>query len=105
LIDAGADVNYQDENGYTALMYSIFEDNIVMLKTLIKNGADVNYEDYCGRTALMMAISSVNYHKKSMIKRLIQAGSDVNHKNDDGETAMDIAKLMKDKDIIELLSV
>jgi ankyrin repeat protein len=40
LLDAGADVNIQDEDGYTALHVSAFNNRIEITQVLIDAGAD-----------------------------------------------------------------
>lgn len=42
LIDAGADVNVKDTNGYTALHYAVRFDNVQMAKALVAAGADMD---------------------------------------------------------------
>lgn len=51
LIKYGADVNFRDRNGDTAL-HVAFDHNHKMIKHLVKAGADVNAKNNRGRTAL-----------------------------------------------------
>ena len=53
LIAAGADVNSQDDLGYTALMLGRFD--MVVVKMLLQAGADVNLVNKLGMTVLMIA--------------------------------------------------
>jgi ankyrin repeat protein len=86
LIDAGADLNYQDKNGHTALMYCVYFDNINLLKLLIDNGANLNLKNTSGCTALYIS----GYYKNLDIANiLIQSGADVTIKNKDGYTYND----------------
>ena len=59
LIRNGADINFQDEQGYTTLSWAAYEGKTEIVKKLIAYNADVNIqdnnEDESGNTALMMA--------------------------------------------------
>jgi hypothetical protein len=56
MIDAGADVNAQDENGMTALMHAAFRADAQLVKALLEKGADVNYSYAAGWTPLLFAV-------------------------------------------------
>ena len=72
LIEEGANVNTQDENGKTILMFASFRGYLEIVKELIKAGADVNIKDKNGTTALIVA--SYKEHKE-IVKELIEAGA------------------------------
>ena len=55
LLDAGADINAQDEVGRTALMEACVAFKKDVIRLLISRGADVNLCDNNGCTALMRA--------------------------------------------------
>lgn len=55
LLDAGADINAQDEVGRTALMEACVAFKKDVIRHLIERGADVNLCDNNGCTALMRA--------------------------------------------------
>jgi len=89
LIKAGANVNAQNDQGYTALMRT---DNLLIAQILIKAGANVNAkntEDEAGDTVLIQAAA---YGDHQIVKTLIKAGANVNAKNNYGETALVLAK-------------
>ena len=76
LVDAGADVNKQGENGSTALIEAIDNDEYwddECTELLIKAGTDVNICNEESETALLRAIPTGVY-----IDELVQAGADVN---------------------------
>lgn len=64
LIDLGADVNSYDALGRTVLMFACQNDDINLIRTLIKKGADVTKQDVYGNTA-------INYTKSKAAKDLI----------------------------------
>lgn len=58
LLEAGADVNNQDENGYTALMHASERGHVEIVYLLLINKADIGvygYSDYDEITALTLA--------------------------------------------------
>ena len=75
LIDAGADVNAQANNGFSALMLACQNGHKGCAQTLIDAGADVNATDEEDWTALMYAAQ--NGHE-GCTRALIDAGAGVN---------------------------
>lgn len=55
LLEAGANVNAQDGDGRTALIWATSEKYPDSVKVLLGVGADVNVKDKDGNTALMWA--------------------------------------------------
>ena len=45
LIKYGADVNYENKHGHTALIRACVRNNFQIVEALIKYGADVNYKN------------------------------------------------------------
>ena len=72
LIEAGADVNAQSNNGYTVLMAASQYGQLEVCKLLIEKGAEVNTGPWDGRTALILA--SKEGHKE-VAQLLIEAGA------------------------------
>ena len=52
VISKGAEVNYEDNNGVTPLMISVFRRNKEIVSMLISSGAKCNVADKLGNTAL-----------------------------------------------------
>ncbi len=69
------DINVQDEDGRTVLMYAAFNGHTELMKDLILRGAKVNLKDVNGRTALMLA-SSGPY--PDAVRLLLEHGADPN---------------------------
>ena len=65
LLSASANVNAQDENGWTALMSASLKGHVEVVKALLSAGADVNHQDKKGWTALC-------YAKKFEIQNLLK---------------------------------
>ena len=70
-IAEGEDVNFQDEEGWTALMQASKRGYLGIVEQLIKEGADINIQNKFGITALMIAI-----HRQKKIEKLLIDASD-----------------------------
>lgn len=87
-IAKGADVNARNDDGLTALLYSMqeFDPWYDIVETLIKFGADVNIADSNGCTALMLAAHWAN--DPDLITLLINNGANINAIDNQGHTAL-----------------
>lgn len=83
-------INFQDEDGNTALHHLLIQDfdTYEILKLLIKIGADVNIKNNYNSTALHVA--STNRYDKN-IKLLLKAGAEINIKDKFGYTPLLLA--------------
>jgi ankyrin repeat protein len=66
LVENGADVNIQDKNGNTALIYTSYYGYLEIVQHLIDKGVDINHQNKDGWAALQIAkkfnhIKLVNY--------------------------------------------
>src|SRR5690348_9196521 len=86
LLRGGAEVNAADADGTTALMHSVLESDVKMMKLLLDSGADVNAKNALDSTALMYA--AVNFEKARL---LLDHGARVNVKSRTGATPMSVA--------------
>ena len=88
LIAKGAEVNAENNNGWTPLGYAAEENAAAVAKLLIDNGAEVNAKTEYGTTPLHVAA----YHNAAEVAKLLIAnGAEVNAKDEDGETPLDWA--------------
>jgi hypothetical protein len=60
LLDRGADINLQNEKGFTALMHALINGDTEIVKLLIDRGADIDLQNMYGETALDIAITKGN---------------------------------------------
>ena len=103
LLGFGADVNIQQKDGWTALMfaarYSNTSANLETVKILLGFGADINIQSKDGWTALTMATKFSNTDSNpETVKILLSFGADVNIQNKDGCTALMLAARYSDTD-------
>ncbi len=99
-LNAGANINYADSNGWTALMMAAVYGHIDIVRLFLEQGADVNHADTLGYTALMWAAV---YEHTEMVRLLIERGGDVNGANNAGNTALMLAANAGHEDIARLL--
>ena len=92
MIDAGADVNAKDNDGFTRLHAAAKDGNAEMIPVLVKAGADVHAKDNICWTPLHWAAGN---GKAEVIPVLVKAGADVHAKDKFGKTPLDWAKLEK----------
>ena len=85
LIQAGANVNFQTNCGFTALLYAIAGGHVDCVEYLIKAGANVNLPINDGRTPLMFTWGG-EYQK--CVDLLLAAGADIHIKSKAGFTAI-----------------
>ena len=105
LIDAGADVNHQDEFGHTVLYWAAESGYLETVQTLIDAGADVNLRTKDNsfndeRTALSRAAYKGHLE---IVQTLIDAGADVNHQDNYRGTALIKAVDMGHLEIVQAL--
>uniref|UniRef100_A0A3P9QGE2 Protein phosphatase 1 regulatory subunit n=1 Tax=Poecilia reticulata TaxID=8081 RepID=A0A3P9QGE2_POERE len=89
LLDRGADINYANVDGLTALHQACIDDNIDMVTFLVEHGASVNQPDNEGWIPLHAA-ASCGY--LDIAEYLISQGANVGVVNSEGETPLDIAE-------------
>ncbi len=86
LINCGANLNIQDNQGNTSLFEAIFYKNTSLTKLLINSGADLNIKDANNQTALLKLIL---HNDKENAKIIInKPGIDLNYKDSKGNTAL-----------------
>ena len=102
LIEIGANINIQNDNGDTALRLAARRGLTEIVKILVENGADMNIKDSrYGRTALIYAARE---GRTEVVKLLIDNGANMNIKDSRyGRTALDMAEGRGHTEIINIL--
>lgn len=85
MIQAGANINAQDQSGRTATMIATYNNDLTSAKVLIKAGADVNIQDDMKNTPFLYA-GAEGY--LDILKLTIEAGADPAITNRYGGTAL-----------------
>ncbi|XP_058273097.1 protein phosphatase 1 regulatory subunit 12A isoform X3 [Hemibagrus wyckioides] len=89
LLERGADINYANVDGLTALHQACIDDNVDMVTFLVEHGACINQPDNEGWIPLHAA-ASCGY--LDIAEYLISEGANVGVVNSEGETPLDIAE-------------
>jgi ankyrin repeat protein len=103
LIENGADVNAQDEDGDTPLKYALNQRHIKIIMELIKNGAEVNIKFDNGSTPLHIVSDWLGTQHPEIIELLISKGADINARDNDGKTPLSLAKERGLTEVAEIL--
>ena len=99
-MNSGADVNFQNSDGQTALHIAVYHANEDIVQLLLNSGADVNIQDKYGFTALHYAVFTRNEEIVQLL--LNSAAANTSLKDDQGKTALDHAKDL-DENIADLI--
>jgi len=98
LIDAGADLDYQNVDGSTAIITAAVFGRTEVAKILIDAGTDVNIQNNEGATALH---SAAFFCHEEIVKALLAKGVDKTLKNKYGQTAYEtVARPFDDVKVI-----
>ena len=100
LIERGADINKQDNYGYTPLIISIIKNNKDITQILLDRGVDINKPDNDGNTPLII---SINTNNKDITQILLDKGADINKPANNGNTPLMISINANNKDITQIL--
>lgn len=79
LVNAGADLNIQNNSGQTALIISLWEGSESTAELLIKNDCNLKVADHCGHTPFYVAVHCELLSDLSIAKLIINSGYDVRH--------------------------
>lgn len=87
-IASTVDINYQDNDGCTALWNGVWGHREIAVEELLAAGAEIDKQDKKGMSPLMEAVSREEGPNLAIVNTLIQAGADLSLKNYEGKTAL-----------------
>jgi len=99
-IEAGAEIDAQDCDGYTALMEAASLGDVEIIKALLAAGAQIDMQDGDGYTALMEAAEQ---GKSEAVRALVDAGANMEINTNDYYTALMLADLSGHTEIVAIL--
>lgn len=101
LIDAGADLNVQGDNGETPLILAILEGHASVVSLLIDGGADIQARNKGGFTPLHAAAYA---NAVEIAEQLLGSGADINDQmNKAGGTALSVASEEGHSGVVKVL--
>lgn len=105
LINFGIDVNIRNDNGSTALHYCASRGyqlyNIAQL--ILDNGGDLSISDKHGNQPLWTACYESKGKYLDMVKLFMDYGAEPSHENRYGKSPIDIAKIMNNSNLLDIL--
>lgn len=93
-------INYQDQDGNSALLVACANGNGYLVGPYLKMGANINLKNNNGETALMHALST---ESQNLVKFLIDNNADINAVNNDGISVWEMAEELNNKAILDTL--
>ena len=97
VIDCGANIDFQDKIGYSALHFAAQNRLIEITDLLIEKGANVNVRDIHGNSPIWTAIFNAK-DDFTIVKKLYKAGADIETKNKHDKSPKDFGETVyKDK--------
>lgn len=101
LLDQGANINAQTEQGdTTVILAGWLTDDLDLVAHLVERGADVNIPNQNGDTPLIDAASK---GKIEILDFLLNHGADIDIKNNDGLSALDVARKRENSEAIKMI--
>lgn len=104
LLEAGADIETLDQDGYTPLLRATqlewFGTRIDVIRALLVGGADISAHDEQGNTPLHFAVA---YSGLETIEALVSAGADASVKNQFGKTPLSLSWVFRKRRIRRLI--
>ena len=98
LIVLGANLDWHDNDGWTALYVSAYWNLPEILRMLIDAGADLNMQDNRGKTPLHRC---VDWNHSRIAKMLIDAGADKTIPNNNGTLPYELADTQELKELLQ----
>ncbi|MBA3954880.1 ankyrin repeat domain-containing protein [Candidatus Dependentiae bacterium] len=102
LIEAGADVNAEDQKSITPLMLAAEDGHKNAVQILVQHKADIEAQAKKHDNSNALQLAAGNGHKE-VVELLLQSGARINEQGPRNNTAVQLAAQMKHKDVVILL--
>jgi ankyrin repeat protein len=100
LLERGADINAQDEDGRTPLYLASFHERVGIVRVLLDGGATTNSKDNQGRTPVHVVAEG---HSCVLARLLLERGADVDVPDGDNETPLHLASRLVTLEMVLVL--
>lgn len=105
LLEKGADVNCQDEDGRTALSHACETGHLDVVKLLVQFNADPDVSDTWGNSALMYAaFSGHSQVLEFLVRAFKRLGLRLDRTNNAGHSAIDVASFFGHNQCVQILT-
>lgn len=101
LINAGANINLPDKDGWSPLHMAVLNQDINMVDLILKYTPQINDQNKYGNNAIWIAVYYAN-GRTDIINLLLDAGADPYQKNNVGINAIQLAQVIANYDNVSI---
>lgn len=105
LIEAGIDLNATNQEGLTALMCAVLDNNIEFVQELLNSQANPNIKNHNGDDALILSARTACIDGIEIIERLLAKGAYPSAQNREGMSALMISATSSYKEAINIVKI
>jgi len=104
LIKAGADIDFQDSNGSTALHSAVMFERSYLVKALLDNGANTEIRDKYNETPILsLCVISKEEKAKEIFNLLLLKGTNINILDKDGDSLSSYNDCLKKPNLMKYM--